>query len=57
MQIRALVNSYVSQKTTVDSSLLTEDDAYLSLMSSLIKSGATFNQTVNELTDWVNANY
>jgi hypothetical protein len=57
MQIRTLITHYVSEKTTVNSPLLTEDDAYVSLMSSLIKSGATFNQTVNELTDWVNANY
>ena len=52
-----LITEFVSDNTTVDLHLLAEDDNYRSYLNDVKKSGMTFNQCVNELTNWVNRNY
>jgi len=52
-----LITEYVSNSTTVDFYLLAEDDNYKSYLNKVKSSGMTFNQCVNELSNWVNNNY
>ena len=52
-----LITEFVSNSTTVDLYLLVEDDNYRAYLNEVKGSGMTFNQCVDQMTNWVNNNY
>lgn len=52
-----MITEFVSNNTTVDLYLLREDDNYRAYLNEVKSSGMTFNQCVDQMTNWVNNNY
>ena len=55
--LASVITKSVSGNTTVDYSLLSENNDYRDVIENLIKSGLPMNECITEMTSWVNNNY
>lgn len=49
--------SSVSNRSTVDSFLLMEDEGFINYVNELVKNKFEFNEVVEKSVEWVNENY